>query len=153
MDVAWLYACQDDTKRVDWNDHLLDKTLVKEKAKDSSDEGINPDYEEVPEHGWTDAVDYGCSCVCHENLDDACPWCQDCSINRAKARKTNDEEESVKSVAVKVSKAEEFKQETKTDLVKEEDASADAKSDVESSKRKKKKRKKEKKTKKERAKP
>jgi hypothetical protein len=36
--------------------------------------------------GWTEAVEFGCSCVCHENLGERvvtdCEWCVDCSVNK-----------------------------------------------------------------------
>lgn len=85
LDVAWLHECQKKEARIAFDEYLLDKKLVSDKKKES---GSNPDYEEVPEKGWSEPVAFGCSCVCHENLDPDCPWCADCSVNRGKRRKT-----------------------------------------------------------------
>jgi hypothetical protein len=85
IDVAWLYECQKQQKRIPLEgDYVLDKSLVSEKKKEG---GCNPDYEEVPEKGWSEPVEFGCCCVCHENMDPECPWCADCSINRSKKRR------------------------------------------------------------------
>jgi len=37
--------------------------------------------------GWSEAVDLGCCCVCHESgapIEDDCPWCVECSVMQEK---------------------------------------------------------------------
>jgi hypothetical protein len=90
VDVTWLYECQKDKTdtglQVSFQDYLLDKSLVREIPKQGGG-GMNPDYEEIPDKGWTEAEDLGCCCVCHENgSGDVCPWCTDCTTNTAAAR-------------------------------------------------------------------
>ena len=114
VDVAWLFACLHQTKRLDFDAYLLDypeppkestgSTSKNKKNDDTNEDGENDvesvDAKDVPDAGWTEAVDVGCCCVCHENGDTDCPWCTDCNDSaKKKAKKdTKEEENDVESV-------------------------------------------------------
>ena len=95
VDVAWLWSCLQQSKRLDFDAYLLDyptkvppPTTTSKSDDSNSSNGISSgevhvesvDVREIPEDaGWSEAVDVGCCCVCHENGDTDCPWCVNCN--------------------------------------------------------------------------
>jgi hypothetical protein len=89
VDITWLFECKKHNRCIDMKGYLFDESEVGNipaVIDDESDSAIHVDYEKIPENGWSDAVDLGCCCVCHENIDPDCPWCADCSVNRVTKR-------------------------------------------------------------------
>ncbi|KAL3822596.1 hypothetical protein ACHAXA_006381 [Cyclostephanos tholiformis] len=104
VDASWVKDCREMGTRVDIGNYLcndLVKCLLAEKdVRDGgSTEKIRAsssyDVGHVDDNaGWSIPVELDCCCVCHENGDDACPWCtgsQQCNLTLAmkeKAAKT-----------------------------------------------------------------
>ncbi|CAB9527904.1 expressed unknown protein [Seminavis robusta] len=96
--VAWLYQCIDQRKKLSFDKHRLvmsepsnndDKKKPKDSTSCAQDESttINPIHppsedaqeEPIPDAGWSEPVDVGCCCVCHETgTADTCEWCTEC---------------------------------------------------------------------------
>lgn len=89
--VGFLNDCQKEGKRLTIGDYELtahdlpennsvrnDGTQVVDTM--TSKNGEEEETEEIPDSQWTEPVALGCCCVCHENGDDACPWCSDCDF-------------------------------------------------------------------------
>lgn len=98
VDIAWVHQCQSAGKRVDHEPYRLDelgKEMLKARTNKSkpletmasNDSKAELDHvEDLLEQAWSEPVGLGCCCVCHENGDDKCPWCTECSVNMAKAK-------------------------------------------------------------------
>ena len=93
VDVSWLDRCVEKGVAVPRDGYRLDETarnaVLDNKAMTTQDTETHPKdnnvHVDVAENdGWSEPVELGCCCVCHENGDDDCPWCHDCDVNRAK---------------------------------------------------------------------
>lgn len=83
VDVAWLFACLKQSKRLQFGAYLLDYPPVSSSGTDNDGEVHveSVDARDIPEDaGWTEAVNVGCCCVCHENGDTDCQWCTSCNM-------------------------------------------------------------------------
>ena len=78
VDFGWLESCRLEQKRVDYESFRLDKEA--EIAINSRQDAMEKTVEEIlPETGWTEVVNLGCCCICHENgTEKDCKWCVDC---------------------------------------------------------------------------
>lgn len=95
VDVMWLHQCEKRRALIEWkdyelkNDDLLDssenKTAICRAISVIDDVNLDTN-ETIPEAGWSEGVELGCCCVCHENGDEDCPWCVNCSVNAAKKK-------------------------------------------------------------------
>lgn len=86
VDVAWLTKCQEKDERVNLEPYRLDdlavqvlESRINEVAEDQELVDAVP-VEELPSSAWSVPKPLGCCCVCHENGDENCPWCTDCSV-------------------------------------------------------------------------
>ena len=100
VDVSWVKQCSEQKMRVAVDNYLCNDSarmkssiITKEKQK-KSQIGASGDNNldgyvcsDLPGAGWTTPINLDCCCVCHENGDDNCPWCTDCSITRARKRR------------------------------------------------------------------
>lgn len=92
VDVAWVRECREKGELVDMESFRLDdqaakviesrKVTASEKAVTTTDDDVNTELSGVPDSAWTQPTSLGCCCVCHENGDKDCPWCEDCSPKR-----------------------------------------------------------------------
>lgn len=89
VDVAWLFACLQQSKRLEFGAYVLDypeqpRTPKEPNSSVDTDGDVHVesvDAKDVPDDtGWTEAVNVGCCCVCHENGDTDCAWCTDCNV-------------------------------------------------------------------------
>ena len=88
VDVAWLFACLKQSKQLEFDAYVLDYPEqlppTKSTGSTNNDGEIHVecvDARDIPEDaGWTEAVNVGCCCVCHENGDTDCPWCTSCNV-------------------------------------------------------------------------
>ena len=110
VDVAWVKECIDGGKIVDVDKYLCNDKVEcwlaereKEKRRearnkvensnsgvggnDEKDHDFNNNEEENGGGGWSTPIQLDCCCVCHENGDDACPWCVDCNLTLARKQK------------------------------------------------------------------
>lgn len=90
VDVGWVTQCQMENRRVEFGPYRLDAEAKKvidklnqviETAAKQGEKGAKASLEQemVPESGWSEPVELGCCCVCHENgAADSCEWCVDC---------------------------------------------------------------------------
>lgn len=104
VDVAWVKECIDAGNIVDVEKYTCNEEVgcwIAEKEKEkkmkkaadcrSSSVGDCDDNEadideEGNEGGWSTPIQLDCCCVCHENGDDACPWCVDCNLTIARKK-------------------------------------------------------------------
>ncbi len=105
VDVAWVTECIDVGKIVDVGKYICNKEVgcwIAEKEKEKEKkmkkaanckssvgdcDDKEPDIdEEGIEGGWSTPIQLDCCCVCHENGDDACPWCVDCNLTIARKK-------------------------------------------------------------------
>jgi hypothetical protein len=99
VDVSWVRDCRMTGTRLDIDKYLrndLVKCLLAEKKE--RDEGYTRKicaggsgddvvHDMDDNAGWSKPVELDCCCVCHENGDDACPWCtgsQECNLTSAR---------------------------------------------------------------------
>lgn len=98
IDVTWVQRCLEENQKVDHVqfclDHLFEPTTRQSSDQEKTDTGISDELHvskaQAPlehEEGWSEPVDLGCCCVCHENGADDCEWCVDCSISKQERRK------------------------------------------------------------------
>ena len=94
VDIEWVRQSVIHGKRLDCDDYLLDD-LANEAVLSRKDDtpttagsgndviDIVEDVNAIPASAWSEPVSYGCCCVCHENGDKNCKWCNSppCSIN------------------------------------------------------------------------
>jgi hypothetical protein len=93
VDVGWVAQCQMENRRVEFGPYRLDEEAKKvidklnqviETAAKQGEKGAKAsllEQEIVPESGWSEPVELGCCCVCHENgAADSCEWCVDCKV-------------------------------------------------------------------------
>jgi hypothetical protein len=95
VDAAWIRQCKKEEKLVDMEPFRLDDVAVKviesRKVKGSEVSVVAEDstgVDDVPDSAWSEPASLGCCCVCHENGDDDCPWCTNCSMKQ-KSSKTS----------------------------------------------------------------
>ena len=98
----WIKKCME-TKQVEPFDHYKYRQQ-RESAKPSSKKRKTKQIEStksvetleegdtLPTEGWSERVDLGCCCLCHEtedgdNLDNRCPWCEDCSVMKERRQR------------------------------------------------------------------
>jgi len=103
--VDWILQCCGGQKKVDYHtkEFLLNEIGEKamkfredEKKKKEMVESMmekNETVEKEEEYdenkGWTEPVELGCCCVCHENGDLNCPWCVDCPFTIQRKKELN----------------------------------------------------------------
>jgi len=80
VNVAWLNACKKQAQRLDFDEYIASYNPPAAASPDENNvEFVEGKKNCVPNAGWTKAISYGCSCVCHENGDKNCLWCHDCN--------------------------------------------------------------------------
>lgn len=98
ISVDFLHACQQKKELLDFRDFELKVENLKTDNRSRNannisglDDSANADainiltqVLEPRESQWSEPVGLGCCCICHEENDDTCPWCNDCDINKAK---------------------------------------------------------------------
>jgi BRCA1 C Terminus (BRCT) domain len=96
VDGQWLYECIQQAKKIPWDKFLWkypeDDPRISPPEPIVVNSGTIPETkeeEDLPDTGWTEPVDVGCCCVCHENGDTDCEWCVSCSVNTAAKNDAN----------------------------------------------------------------
>jgi hypothetical protein len=97
VSVDWLQECQLQQRRLPMEAYVLERREEVAKSKGSpGDERSERNLQEAANENETNenettkevyvrTVDLGCCCACHDETDTAteCPWCADCSVNKA----------------------------------------------------------------------
>lgn len=100
IDIQWLLECQKERKRVDpMNFVLTDEAkelankrqeIQESKAREVKEVDVADESDEEAlqnANGWSEPVQYGCCCVCHDDDRDDCKWCsgeEKCSVIQKK---------------------------------------------------------------------
>jgi hypothetical protein len=95
VDVAWVHYCVDDGCLRPFGDFLVQPNSSPSKKKTKVGAGgtksapVGKDAhgkDNAEDEGWSEKIDLGCCCVCHEtratDVTD-CEWCVECSVNNA----------------------------------------------------------------------
>jgi hypothetical protein len=93
VDVAWVRQCVEDDCLRPFGEFLVGPDSSKRKRKAGKgctksapkdrDAHVKDDANPLREEGWSESVDLGCCCVCHETGVTDCEWCVECSVNTA----------------------------------------------------------------------
>lgn len=84
VDIEWLHRCIEAKRLLPFDTSIIPpKESVADKCPEAeSIESSSKGEPRQPEAEIT--VDLGCCCSCHDTNHTDCPWCIDCSVNRAK---------------------------------------------------------------------
>jgi hypothetical protein len=83
ISVDFLHGCQQANALLSLGEFELKvEDLSEEECSTVKDDTGRPYGAEIADSQWTEPVSLGCCCVCHENGDNACPWCDDCDTNK-----------------------------------------------------------------------
>ncbi len=95
IDVDWLLKCKEEGTRVDHEQYSLTELAQqaeagKKKKNEVASNETHVEYDEelLKSDLWTEAIDVGCCCVCHDDDRDDCPWCI-CPVNQMKRKKNS----------------------------------------------------------------
>ncbi len=94
--MDWLLKCKEEGRRVDYEQYTLTELAQQAEAGKKKNIEVAPkechvEYDEdlLKSDLWSEPIDVGCCCVCHDDDRDDCPWCIDCPVNRMKRIKNS----------------------------------------------------------------
>jgi hypothetical protein len=104
ISVDFLLDCRQANALLSLGKYELKVEDSPEEAGSTVNDNTGKTYEPaVADSQWTEPVSLGCCCVCHENGDNACPWCDDCETNKANKQSKDERKKSKKKKVVKES--------------------------------------------------